>query len=157
MPKEPHNLPKGSTILPIMCQKVPYSVPSECCNVPKEFQNVPQELQNVPQEPYNVPKEPCNVYLCCSVCCSMLQRVLQCVSRCVSTSYLSTSGVTFFSLKVVFECVAMCHDSFLFVQGIISMCTTTHIYVCVMTHFQCTMTHMYEYHKSWTISVVLEI
>jgi len=30
MLKQRHNLPKGFTILPIMYQKVPYNVPSEC-------------------------------------------------------------------------------------------------------------------------------
>jgi hypothetical protein len=79
--------------------------------------------------------------VCCSVCCSMLRCVLQCVSRCVSTSYLTTSGVIFFFLKVEFVCVAVCHDSFLCVTWIICMCTMTHIYV---------------YHDSWIISVVLE-
>jgi len=71
----------------------------------------------------------------CSLCCSMLQCVLQCVTRCVSTSYLTTSGVTFFLLK---SCICVCsgfHDSFLCVPGIISMCTMTHMYVCVMTNF----------------------
>jgi len=40
-----------------------------------------------------------------------------------------------------YVCVAVCHDSFLWVPGIISMCTMTHIYVCVMTDF-------YVYHDS---------
>jgi len=59
----------------------------------------------------------------------------------VSTSYLTTSGVTFFPFKVVFVCVAVCHDSFLCVPEIFSMCTMTHIYVCVMID-------VYVYHDS---------
>jgi hypothetical protein len=93
----------------------------------------------------------------CSLCCSMLQCVLQCVTRCVSTSYLTTSGVTFFFWKVVsvFVAVFMTHscvyqESFLCAPWLTCMCVSWLISMC-------TMTHIYEYHKSWTISVVLEI
>ena len=64
----------------------------------------------------------CSALNCVAVCCSVLQCVAVCCSvfaDVCSPSYLATSDVTFFSLKVIFVCVAVCHGSFLCVPRIV--------------------------------------
>ena len=88
--------------------------------------------------------ECCSVLKCVAVCCSVLRCVAVCCSVFVdvcSPSYLTSSDVTFFSFKVTFVCVAVCHDSFLYVPRIIFyVCYDSFLRVPWLT-FMSTMSH----------------
>jgi len=86
----------------------------------------------------------CGVLQCVEVCCS----VLQCVCRCVFPFLSHVFRRDFFFLQ---SYICVCGS----LPWLIPVCTKNH-FLCVLWLIPtCTMTHIYEYHESWTSSVVL--